>query len=67
MKLRTILMSNFVFICGAWSIRITRTTYLKEKYQCSILLSTDEILKEITVLECENARSARSHITGHLH
>ena len=31
------------------------------------ILSTDIILKKITVLECENARSARSHITGHLH
>ena len=38
MKLRTILMSNYVFICGALSIRITRTTYLKEKYQYSVLL-----------------------------
>ena len=26
------------------------------------LLSIDKILKEMTALECENARSARSHI-----
>ena len=26
------------------------------------ILSTDKILKEMTALECENARSARSHI-----